>query len=203
MTRTDFHIHTNITDGKMTIVKVIQLARKLKIKEIAFTEHISKTPNYNWMEFRKKIKDAIPLNLPVLIGVEAKVLNKRGDLNVESPILNKADIILGAVHGKGDVIWLLNSPCHIIAHPPINDKNIHYFKKCKKIIEINPKKKYRLPYYIIQKLINMDTRFSFGSNAHTPKDLEMGQRYLKTIKTKFPEIHIINANEVKNNLILK
>lgn len=198
MKKIDFHIHTNITDGNMPISKVMQLAQQMGMCEIAFTEHISKTPSYDWREFRKNVTASIPSNLNVLIGVETKVLNEQGELNIDPLILNAADIVLGAVHGKGDVVWLLNSPCHIIAHPLITDENVHHFEGCKKILEINPKKKYRLSYHIIQRLVDTGVRFSFGSNTHVPGDMEMGQRYLETIRARFPKIHIVNASEIQN-----
>ena len=43
----------------------------------------------------------------VLVSVETKVLNKRGDLNVSDEILGAAEVVLGACHGEDRVEWLL------------------------------------------------------------------------------------------------
>ncbi len=181
----DYHIHTDITDGKMSINQIIERVKELGIKKIAITEHISKNPTYNWSKFRNKIKKIKIKGLKILVGVEAKVLNEKGELNVDNFILKKADVVLGAVHGKGKIEWLLNSKCNIIAHPQINSKNIKIFINCNKILEINSK--YRLPKKILDKLIiGTNNKFSFGSDAHTLDDLEKGQKYFKKIITQYP-----------------
>ena len=185
----DYHIHTNITDGKMNMNKIIKKAKKLGIKKIAITEHISKKPTYNWFKFKDKIKKIKVKGIKILVGVEAKVLNGKGELNVSKLILKKADIILGAVHGKGRTEWLLNSKCDIIAHPQITSKNIKKFINCNKILEINSR--YRLTKRILDRLIiGTNNKFSFGSDAHNINDLEKGQKYFKKIITWYPNIRL-------------
>ena len=120
----DYHIHTKATDGNADPAEIIKLARQLNVETIAFTEHISKKPTYDWFEFRKKIFDLDLAGINVLVGVEAKVISAFGELNVSAEVLESADIVLGACHGEGCVEWLLESDCDVIAHPQINSSNL-------------------------------------------------------------------------------
>lgn len=190
----DLHLHTNITDGEITAQQVIEESIHLKIKTIAFTEHIDKNPTYNWYTFYNDIKRINHKNLKVFIGTEAKVLDTQGTLNIPNDVLKDSDIVLGAVHGEGDVIWLLKSNCDIIAHPPINNNNLSMFLNCKKILEINPKDKYRLEDQILEKLIESGCIFSFGSNTHLLTDISEGQEYFSKVLNKYPNIKVIGIN---------
>ncbi len=185
----DYHIHTNVTEGEISPEEIIRQAKAMKIKTIAFTEHISKQPTYDWFKFKKRIDNFNVKGIRVLVGIEAKVLNKNGLLNVNDDILNAADIVLGAVHGNCNVKWLLNSKCDIIAHPKIDSKNIKNFINCNKILEISSQ--HRLPFNILDKLIiNTNNVFSFGSDAHTLEDLINAQNYFRKIIRRYPNIKI-------------
>jgi len=186
----DYHIHTAITDGKATPIEIIKTANSLNIKTIAFTEHISKKSTYDWFDFRKNIYSLEHGSVNVLVGVETKVLNEFGELNVTDDILDCADIVLGACHGNGDVEWLLESDCDIIAHPQITQENVEKFVNCGKILEINFK--HQLPWEILDKLI-LDTNniFSLGSDTHTLEDFFKAQEYFIHLLEKYPKINLI------------
>jgi len=180
----DYHIHTNITDGAVTAEKIIEEAKKLKIKTIVFTEHISLNPTYDWFKFREEIENLKIKVIKILVGIETKVLDPNGKLNVNKDILESADVVLGSVHGIGNVEWLLNSECDIIAHPQINSENFEKFIKCNKILELNPQ--HPLEHEIIGKLVTISkNKFSFGSNTHKLEDLEDGQKYFSKINQEF------------------
>lgn len=188
----DYHIHTKVTDGKADPQEIIVAAKSLKVDTIAFTEHISKNPTYDWFKFRGDILKLDSLGVKVLVGVEAKVLNNSGDLNVNRDVLAATDLVLGSCHGEGNVEWLFNSPCDIIAHPQIDNDNVDKFRDCPKILEINSK--HRLPADILEKLI-IDTSniFSFGSDTHSLDDFFTAQIYFASIIAKYPQIHLFNT----------
>jgi histidinol phosphatase-like PHP family hydrolase len=176
----DLHIHTKRTDGEVTPADILELAKKFYVETVAFTEHISKNPTYDWFLFRDEIMRLDPSNVKVLVGVEAKVLNEAGDLNVSDEILEAADIVLGSLHGEGNVEWLLKSNCDVIAHPQIDEKNIDRFVDCAKTLEINSK--HRLPPSILDRLIvDTDNVFSFGSDTHKLADFVSAQEYFKDL----------------------
>jgi histidinol phosphatase-like PHP family hydrolase len=180
----DYHIHTNQIDGTLPVEEIINMAHRVNV-QIAITEHIRRSPTYNWFEFRDSIKR---LDSNVLVGVEAKVLDPQGTLDVSDDILSEADIVLGSMHSIGKVEWLLNSKCDIIAHPQITEANLPFFERCSKTLEINAL--HRLPLEILDKLVESNT-FSFGSDTHTLADFYRGQEYFQTILQRHPNIKVI------------
>ena len=188
----DLHIHTKKTDGKADPSDIIALAKSLNVETVAFTEHISKSPTYDWFAFREEINRLEASGIRVLVGVEVKVLGNSGDLDVSNEIQEAADIVLGSCHGEGNVEWLLNSKCDIIAHPQIDESNVDKFADCEKTLEINSK--HRLPLDILDRLI-VDTYnvFSFGSDAHRLEDFAVAQEYFKNILKRYPKIRLTDA----------
>lgn len=180
----DYHIHTNITDGECSPLEIIEEAKKLGIKNIAFTEHVRKVLIYDWFKFRDSILDISPKGINVIIGIEAKVLNSEGKLDVSKDIFESADIVLGAVHGVQNIEWLLNSDCDIIAHPQITVLNIEKFIDGDKVLEINFK--HPLKDNIIGKLVeSRKNKFSFGSDTHKLEDLENSQKYFFELNNRY------------------
>ncbi len=188
----DYHIHTKATDGKAAPAEIIKLARQLNMDTIAFTEHISKTPTYDWFELREAILSLDWAGVNVLVGIEAKVLNESGDLNVDRDVFSSADLVLGALHGEGRVEWLLESDCDIIAHPQIDSGNAERFIDCPKVLEINSK--HQLPFEILDKLV-LDTSnvFCFGSDTHEIGDFVVAQDYFAAVLERYPKIRLFKA----------
>ncbi|MFH1581699.1 MAG: PHP domain-containing protein [Pseudomonadota bacterium] len=94
----DYHIHTNWTDGQHSPREIIKQAKKLGINSIAFTEHVRKESTY-FKDFYKEI-DELRNNedLEIFIGIETKVVNKQGDLDISRHDYDLAEIVLGSVH---------------------------------------------------------------------------------------------------------
>lgn len=180
----DYHIHTKMTDGVCTPKEIIEEAIKLGMRNIAFTEHVREALTYNWFRFRDDILDLRLDGIKIWIGIEAKVLNPEGKLDVSKDVLESADIVLGTVHGAQRVEWLLNSDCDIIAHPQLDLLNVERFLGCDKILELNSR--HPLDDEIISKLVeDKKNRFSFGSDTHKIDDLRNGQKYFSDINRKY------------------
>ena len=163
-----WHIHTDYTDGENSIDYICQLASKLNIPLVAFTEHVRQKLTYDFDEFINDIKKArkIYSNLIILIGCEAKVIDLDGNLDVQDSILKKCDIVLGAFHGfpykdkKHYLIALMKmltkDLIDIWAHPTMFAQRMGFYlsneeidiitKQCKKLnILIEKSLKYDLP----------------------------------------------------------
>jgi UDP-hydrolysing UDP-N-acetyl-D-glucosamine 2-epimerase len=98
----DFHVHTSQTDGKNTSREMIEQAEKLKLKSIAFTEHVNRTSNW-YYKFFSNIEDMRKKrNIDVLIGIEAKPVDFQGTLDASQDIIKKSEIIVGSVHRYPD-----------------------------------------------------------------------------------------------------
>lgn len=186
----DYHIHANLTDGKMSVEQIIDLAHEKGIEQIAITEHIRRQPTYDWFKLRDTVKH---LDKTVLVGVEAKVLDEEGTLDCPEDILNESDLVLGSVHSIGNVEWLLKSSCDIIAHPDLNAANVNLFKGCQKVLEINSK--HRLSFELLEPLIE-GNRFSLGSDAHSVPDFLEAQVFFQDVLREFPMIKIITGEEL-------
>lgn len=86
-----FHLHTDLTDGKLTLEKYFEYASQKKIMLI-FTEHIRREPTYDWKNYIALVHEH-----GHLAGFEAKVL-PGGKLDIPAEALNLADVIGVAVH---------------------------------------------------------------------------------------------------------
>ncbi|TSC95212.1 MAG: putative hydrolase [Parcubacteria group bacterium Licking1014_1] len=94
----DFHIHTNQTDGTSTPEEIIRKAIELKLKAIAFTEHVNK--NSDWFDDFAVEIDALRNNkkIRIYLGIEAKALDFNGTLDAAGEMIDKSDIVIGVVH---------------------------------------------------------------------------------------------------------
>jgi putative hydrolase len=95
----DLHLHTSRTDGKATIKEIIQYAIERGLRRIAFTEHVRRDSKW-FHEFVAEVRKEQECyqQIEVLIGCEAKVIDRQGSLDVTEEITNECDIILGSVH---------------------------------------------------------------------------------------------------------
>lgn len=138
----DFHIHTDQTDGQDSIETIIKTSIEKGLNKIAFTEHVRIDTDWfdRFAEDVKKTASMYP-SIEVLVGAETKVLDKYGNLDISDTILDKSDIILGSVHripdGRGGFLdfstlspqklaeiefelsigMLQNAPINVLAHP--------------------------------------------------------------------------------------
>lgn len=100
-----FHVHTTYSDGRNSLVDMVERARKLGYKYIAITDH-SKSAFYagglteemllkQWEEIEdlnKKYNDIV-----ILKGVESDILPD-GSLDYEEKILEKFDLVIASIH---------------------------------------------------------------------------------------------------------
>ena len=140
----DMHLHSNFSDGKNTIEEMTRKSVELGYKHIAFTDHVWRTTD--WLDRYVAEIDRIRAkytSVKIHSGVEAKVLNLKGDVDAQEFFFEKVDLVLAAFHripdGKGGFLsraevlsdkyvalnlWyqafmgvLENKNVHIIAHP--------------------------------------------------------------------------------------
>ncbi len=86
-----FHLHTVLTDGKITLQEYFEYAQEKQITLI-FTEHIRRQPEYDWKEYVRVVH-----SYGHLAGFEAKIL-PTGKLDIPDEALNFSDVIGVAVH---------------------------------------------------------------------------------------------------------
>lgn len=99
MTNQDMHLHSNFSDGENSVEEMVKTAVKLRLKQIAFTEHVRK--NTEWLDkFAQKIKETQKKypQIKIYSGIEAKVTDLDGHIDAEEEFFNKVDLVLGAFH---------------------------------------------------------------------------------------------------------
>lgn len=82
--KVDLHIHTTFSDGKNTLVEYAGEAIKIGYKTIAFTDHICDYTNYleKYISEIKELKKQFQGKLTILAGIESKVINPSGELDL-------------------------------------------------------------------------------------------------------------------------
>lgn len=101
----DYHTHTVYSHGKGTIRENVEAARERGLKEIAITDHGPGHFLYGVKreDFKKMREEVDSLNeefsdIKVLLGIEANVLNKKGEIDVDDELKSIIDILLVGFH---------------------------------------------------------------------------------------------------------
>jgi DNA polymerase (family 10)/putative hydrolase len=191
----DFHIHTTYTDGADTINSYCQRAKINKLTQIAFSEHVRKELSYNFNEYLSEIiaaRNNYP-DLTILAGCETKVIDSKGNLDIQESIVNSCDFVTAVFHSyicsdKEKYLetlgaMLANPYVDIWGHPTLfakkhcfslnEDEILDIIEICvhsKILIEINIK--YNLPDLEFLKIAcKKGANFVIGSDAHSINEL--------------------------------
>jgi len=104
----DYHVHSTYSrhnHGKSSIEEIVQRAVELGLEEIAITDHGPK--HYLFGIKENKIKEAKEKilemrkkypQIKILLGVEANILDYRGNTDITDEVLKHCDIILCGYH---------------------------------------------------------------------------------------------------------
>ena len=99
----DYHTHTFYSDGKQSIMESAISARNKGLKEIAITDHgfnkLAGLNRKNIDKIRKECEEAEKeTGVKVLLGVEANIISKNGDIDLNPSDIDKLDIIVVGFH---------------------------------------------------------------------------------------------------------
>ncbi len=96
----DFHVHSTFSDGASTLADNVQAARERGLRTLCLVDHVRR--DTTWVpEFTAAVEEyrdqpGLP-GLRVLAGVEAKILDTSGQLDIP-PALSGIDLVLIADH---------------------------------------------------------------------------------------------------------
>ena len=102
----DLHMHTTATDGKATLVEMIEAAQQMGHSYIAITDHSKRVSMANGLDEKRlleqwseieDINKSGQFRIRVLKGIECDILEK-GGMDLPDEILEQADWVLGAIH---------------------------------------------------------------------------------------------------------
>lgn len=139
MLKIDLHLHTIMSgDSHNTILEYIQQAKKLKMKVIGFSEHgpdLKNSPNNPcYLNQLGRLPEKIE-GIRILRGVEANIINTKGELDIPDKTIDKLDYVIANIHEgssyrekskdlntKAVINAMKSGKIDIISHPFCTDK---------------------------------------------------------------------------------
>ncbi|RLJ08495.1 MAG: hypothetical protein DRP16_01325 [Candidatus Aenigmatarchaeota archaeon] len=188
----DWHVHTDFTQGENTITDMCKQAKANRLKLIVFTKYVRKDDSTlsNFCIEIEKIRKKFS-TLKILIGCEAKVTDKKGNLTASIKDMEKCDVVLGSFKGvpSRNKETLLTALKNMIKNPSV-DIWAHpssFFERCaltqkeieevidlciknKVLIENNINHNYKMPRFI-EFAKDMGAEIVTGSDAHNTAEL--------------------------------
>jgi HisJ family histidinol phosphate phosphatase len=97
-TKVDYHMHTVFSDGDSEIEEYVQKASELGLEEIAITDHVWRSSDWvdDYVDTIDEIREEY--NMTVYAGLEAKVIDREGRVDVSDEDAEKVDFVMGVVH---------------------------------------------------------------------------------------------------------
>lgn len=103
--RGDLHMHTTESDGKSTLLEMVQAAAALGYEYIAITDHSKALAMANGLDeqrvvaFARQVRDLNREGLPLRVfsGLECDIL-RDGTMDLSEDALAELDIVIGSVH---------------------------------------------------------------------------------------------------------
>ncbi len=96
----DMHIHSNYSDGANSIEDMVCCAISLGLRRICFTDHVWKTTDWidDYIKELQRCNDLYGKSIEVLGGVETKILDYEGALDVNPDRYDSDLRIVAAMH---------------------------------------------------------------------------------------------------------
>lgn len=103
------HLHSNFSDGENSIEQMTQTAINLGLEKITFTDHVRKSTKWidKYIKEIKNIQKKYP-KIKIYSGIEAKVIDLKGNIDAKNLFFKKIDLVLAAFHRipKGNETYL-------------------------------------------------------------------------------------------------
>ena len=96
----DTHLHSNFSDGKNTPEEMITAAIRKGLNVVAITDHVRKGTDWldDYSHEIKRLKERYKKEIKIMCGIEAKVIDLKGNIDARDDFFDKLDIVLGAFH---------------------------------------------------------------------------------------------------------
>lgn len=118
----DFHTHTNYTHGAGSIEDGVKQAENLGLQAIAITDHAYKATypiKHGDLDKMRADIDQIKdkYKVKILLGIEANIISRAGDVDVSDDELNSLDLVVLGVHKftkvrlREFICWVLPNLC--------------------------------------------------------------------------------------------
>ncbi|UCE92318.1 MAG: PHP domain-containing protein [Methanobacteriota archaeon] len=101
MTRMDFHIHSDYSDGTASLEDIVTEALRWRLEAIGIVDHVR--GDADWLADRQRQIDELRGEhgdeLEIFSGIEVKVRDEEGALNVLPQATEKVDFVIASFHG--------------------------------------------------------------------------------------------------------
>lgn len=197
----DLHVHTDASDGEMTLEEAVRAAQERGITCLAITDHLkfaAAIPGLSSDDLRRQIEEVRRLNerfpgLTVLTGVEANIA-RDGRVDVPRDLLRDLDFVIASVHshlrlGRAEMTERLGRALEdegvdalghptgrlIGERPPYEADWDEVFRRAAKsgtALEVNAHpKRLDLPSELIRRALGFGVKLVVGTDAHVPSQL--------------------------------
>jgi DNA polymerase (family 10) len=102
----DLHMHTTATDGKSTIMEMVEAAKSRGLKYIAITDHSQRVSMANGLDPERcleqweeidQVNIVLGRSFTILKGIECDILEK-GGMDLPDEVLEQADWVMASIH---------------------------------------------------------------------------------------------------------
>jgi len=200
--RCDLHVHTDASDGEMTLAEAVRAAQERGITCLAITDHLkfaAAVPGLSTDDLRRQIEEVRRLNerspgLTVLTGVEANIA-RDGTVDVPRDLIRDLDLVIASVHshlrlGRAEMTERLgraveNEGVDVLGHPtgrligerpPCEADWDEVFRRAAKsgtVIEINAHpQRLDLSGGLVRRALGFGVKLSIGSDAHVASQFD-------------------------------
>jgi len=94
------HLHSKYSDGLNTPMEMIEAAISVGIQKMCFTDHVWRSSEWihEYADEILRLSNLYSDKIEILCGVEAKLLDCEGNLDVPDEVLNRNLRVVGAMH---------------------------------------------------------------------------------------------------------
>lgn len=224
----DLHVHTNWSDGKMSLLELVEAARARGFRYVAVTDHIrfaQAIPGLSPDDLRRQIEEIREINeslkgFRLICGVEANI-GRDGTVDVPRDLLPELDLVIASVHthfrlSKKEMTERLvraveNEGVDVLGHPtgrligerPAYDADWdEVFRRAAKsgtALEVNANpQRLDLSADLIRRALEYGVKFILGTDAHASEHLDFLEYGVLTLRRGWAE-----AKDVLNTLPLE
>lgn len=224
----DLHVHTNWSDGKMSLLELVEAARARGFRYVAVTDHIrfaQAIPGLSPDDLRRQIEEIREINeslkdFRLICGVEANI-GRDGTVDVPRDLLSELDLVIASVHthfrlSKKEMTERLvraveNEGVDVLGHPtgrligerPAYDADWdEVFRRAAKsgtALEVNANpQRLDLSADLIRRALEYGVKFILGTDAHASEHLDFLEYGVLTLRRGWAE-----AKDVLNTLPLE
>ena len=221
----DLHVHTDWSDGKMSLLEAVEAGRARGLQYLAITDHMrfaQAIPGLSADDLRRQIEEIRRLNeslkdLRLLCGVEANI-GKDGTVDVPRELLSELDLVIASAHthfrlSKKEMTARLvraveDEGVDVLGHPTgrlIGERPAYeadwdeVFRRAAKagtLLEVNANpQRLDLPADLIRRALEYGVKFIIGTDAHAPEHLDFLEYGVLTLRRGWAQ-----AKDVLNTL---